>query len=168
MRFVIAATFFAGAAVATLQMPSVVYETDIVTVTSCGPEVSDCTVTKTPIVDVSTSTDVVVYPTTPVEPTFSSVYSNGTTSLTEVGETTCVGSIVKTKTTSVTTVIPTVIYETIEVPCETTVSYKPSTGFPTGSLPPPAQTTPVFTDSAASIGVSGLAAVAAGLIALLA
>lgn len=168
MRFAAAASFFAGAAVATVQLPSVVYETNIQTVTSCGPEVSQCPESAMPAVDVTTLSEVVVPTNGPVEAISSSMYSYDTTAMIPDGESTCVGSIVKTKSTSITTVIPTVIYETVEVPCETTTTQKPSTGFPTGSISPPAQTTPAFTDGAASLGVSGLAAIAAGLVALLA
>lgn len=42
----------------------------------------------------------------------------------------CPGISVKTISTSVTAVIPTVIYETMEVPCATSTSVKPSAGIP--------------------------------------
>ncbi|KAF9872667.1 hypothetical protein CkaCkLH20_09846 [Colletotrichum karsti] len=67
----------------------------------------------------------------------------------------CPGSSVKTISTSVTTVIPTVIYETVQVPCATASSAKPSAGIPgtptNGTAVPPTKT-PV---TAGASGLSG-------------
>ncbi|KAK2729209.1 extracellular serine-threonine rich protein [Colletotrichum kahawae] len=76
----------------------------------------------------------------------------------------CPGVSVKTISTSVTTVIPTVIYETVSVPCATATGQKPSAtipGVPTGgngttSVPP--TKTPV---TAGASGLSGSVALAA-------
>ncbi|KAK1765790.1 hypothetical protein QBC33DRAFT_543978 [Phialemonium atrogriseum] len=75
---------------------------------------------------------------------------------------------VKTISTSVTTVIPTVIYETVDIPCATpSVGYPVPVGnssYPTGTAPPQA----TVTAGAATMGGSVLLAAAAGLVAFLA
>ncbi|POS72067.1 anchored cell wall protein-9 [Diaporthe helianthi] len=80
-------------------------------------------------------------------------------------------------TISTTTVIPTVIYETVQVPCATGVSPSPSTGF---GVPPPAGTNGTITGSVPShtavvtagagrtFGISAALAGAACLVAFLA
>jgi len=69
----------------------------------------------------------------------------------------CPGYSVKTIHTSVTTVVPTVLYETVAVPCST---YKPiPTGSPNGTYPK----YPPVTAGASSFAVSGLVAAVAGL-----
>lgn len=81
------------------------------------------------------------------------------------------------KTISTTTVVPTVIYETVAVPCATSVSASPSTGF---SVPPPAgnngtvtgstptPTAVVTAGAGRTFGVSAALAGVAGLVAFLA
>lgn len=238
MRFTTAAALFVGAASA----GSTVYSTQYYTITSCGPEVTNCpaksTVVSSTVYPVTTST---VYTTTvhtitscapevtncparsgtpikvtetipvsttvcPVESTVvPSHYGNNTvpyptggkptggkptggypqptgswTSVKPHGETeaVCGKTSVKTISTSITTVVPTVIYETVEIPCETSKPVYPTGGHPgagqsTGSYKPtgtgstPATTSAVFTAGAGANGVSILAA-AVGIIALLA
>ncbi|CAK7264199.1 hypothetical protein SEPCBS119000_000867 [Sporothrix epigloea] len=69
---------------------------------------------------------------------------------------------VKTISTSVTTVIPTVIYETVAVPCPT--SSAGSTGTGTGSYVAPSST--IVTAGAGNVAFSGVLAAAAGLAAI--
>lgn len=90
-----------------------------------------------------------------------------TTTLIEVPAPECQSTSVRAITTSITTVIPTTIYETIDIPCETAppVTSQPSNPIP--GKPTPTPSTPV-TAGAASLGGSALLAVAAGLVALLA
>ncbi|KAK3295961.1 uncharacterized protein B0H64DRAFT_374114 [Chaetomium fimeti] len=78
----------------------------------------------------------------------------------------CPTTSVKTIKTSITTVIPTIIYETVEVPCETETPPAQSTpsSVPTGTRPGG----PVETAGAATFGASALFAAAAGLFALMA
>ncbi|KAK3900488.1 hypothetical protein C8A05DRAFT_35871 [Staphylotrichum tortipilum] len=71
---------------------------------------------------------------------------------------------VKTIKTSITTVIPTIIYETVEVPCPTSTPKATPSGKPTGTNPG----TPIQTAGAATFGASAILAAAAGLFALLA
>lgn len=232
MRFTTAAALFAGAASA----GSTVYSTDWFTITSCGPEVTNCparsTVVSSTVYPVTTET---VYTTTvhtitscapevtncparsgtpakvtesiPVSTTVRPVvstlvpspYGNNTAPYptgwptgghggngawsSSVPAAGC-GKTVKTISTSVTTVVPTVIYETVDIPCTTATSAKATGGWPapsggyvtpsggytapsgTGSSPA-ATTSAVFTAGAGANGVSMLAA-AAGIIALLA
>lgn len=87
----------------------------------------------------------------------------------------CPTTSVRTISTSITTVIPTVIYETVEVACPTVPGggnpgvpapsgVVPSGGVPSGTKPP----TPTFTAGAATMGGSVALAAAAGLLALFA
>ena len=192
MRFAAAAALFASVALAdySAEPESTVYSTDYVTITSCGPTVTNCpaksTVTSSTIYPVTTSTiySTTVRTVTSCAPTVTNCPAHSTTVVTESVavsttvcpltsvsttkyynttsipavttyppvETTpvesypvesetstyevitsseapvCPTSSVKTISTSITTVIPTVIYETVAVPCPTT--YAPSTGFP--------------------------------------
>ncbi|KAJ2906781.1 hypothetical protein MKZ38_010772 [Zalerion maritima] len=166
MRFAAVAAFFAGAVMA--QGGSTVYQTEVETITSCGPTVSDCPAATATEVPVESETEVA-----PVETTLSSVpvFNNG--SAPYPTEEACGGVSVKTISTSVTTVIPTVIYETVDVPCETATATGTGVVYPTGGWAssseavPSSTETPVFTGGASSMGVS-LAAAAAGIVALLA
>lgn len=237
MRFAAAATLFASVALAhySEEAPeSTVYSTDYVTITSCGPTVTNCpaksTVVSSTVYPVTTSTiysttvktvtscaptvtncpahsTVVVTETIPVSTTIcpltgiSTTKYYNTTSIpavttyppvettpvesypvsspvetTTYEETTtaapvCPTSSVKTISTSITTVIPTVIYETVAVPCPTT--YAPSSGFPSpsGNGTVPSSTKPpqaTVTAGAATMGGSVMLAAAAGLVALMA
>lgn len=74
---------------------------------------------------------------------------------------------VQTISTEYTTVIPTVVYSTVEVPCPTGTGYPVPSGngsYPTGTAPPQA----TVTAGAATVGGSVLMAAAAGLVAFLA
>ncbi|KAH8894850.1 hypothetical protein GQ53DRAFT_762248 [Thozetella sp. PMI_491] len=221
MRFATASVVLAGA-VAAHNKGSIVYSTDYVTITSCGPEVTNCpaktyssevplttstvfaTTTRTITSCAATVTNcpahstVVVTETIPVSTTVCPVtetetpsskpphnYGNSTTPVvpkTSTGVTlatskpvttpasVCVPSkSVKTISTSVTTVIPTVYYETVDVPCPTKSA--PSSG-PSGSANSTSSTpkpsgTQVVTAGAASLAGSAAFAVVAGAVALL-
>lgn len=164
---------------------STVYSTAVFTVTACPDDVKDCPKNKGKVV---TKTEVVPVSTTicPVEPTgtggviVNPPASNSTgfwappkptADKPKGGFTTeapaCPTFSVKTISTSITTVIPTVIYETVDIPCPTPA--KPSAGFPvkpsngTVTKPPPA----TVTAGAATLGSSLFFAAAAGLSAVL-
>ncbi|CAK7230126.1 hypothetical protein SCUCBS95973_007465 [Sporothrix curviconia] len=169
---------------------STVFSTTVHTITSCAPEVTNCparsTVYSTEVVAVSTTICPVTatgggksyYNTTvgastwvpkgtgsAVVPTTGSgagtTGGSGSTPNTVVTQAACPTYSVKTISTSVTTVIPTVIYETVAVPCPTTTSG--STGTGTGSYSPP---TTVVTAGAGKVAFSGVLAAAAGLAAI--
>lgn len=234
MRFTATAVAFAGAAAAA---GSTILSTDYVTVTSCGPTVTNCpaasTTVSSKVYEVTPSTvyttkvktitscapDVtncpgktgfVVTETIPVSTTLCPVtstksYGNGTyvphpptkgadlplppttgvpkpptikggdnlESQTYV-QPACPTYSVKTISTSVTTVVPTVIYETVSIPCPATKPAPTGTGIPVPPKPPVGgnttvpvtkPTTPV-TAGAASLGGSALLAAAAGLVAV--
>ncbi|KAK5664197.1 hypothetical protein OQA88_413 [Cercophora sp. LCS_1] len=229
MRFT-AATAVAGAALAAATAPvesqSTIYSTDYVTITSCGPTVTDCpaesTVVSSTVIPLTTSTVysttiytvtdcpdtvtrcpadapvVVVTETVPVSTTVCPVTDsavptggapgggapwppkNGTApwpsksapgtgawppkSLTTVAPA-CPTFSVKTISTAITTVIPTVIYETVEVPCPTVAPTGAWPGKPSnGTVTKPPQAT--VTAGAASLGSSLILAAAAGLAAV--
>lgn len=231
MRFS-AASVVAGAAVASAglhpavsQFDSTVYSTNVVTITSCGPTVTNCpaesTVVSSTVIPFTTSTvyatttytiskcpetvtkcpydsTVVVTETIPVSTTVCPVSEavavptggswgpypskNSTspfppkgdhsdhpvpTKVPTKGPEVCVPSkSVKTISTSITTVIPTVIYETVDVPCPTAYVPVPTGAWPgkpsNGTVKPP---TPI-TAGAASTSGSFILAAAAGLVAV--
>jgi len=161
---------------------STVYSTSIYTVTACPDDVKDCpnkgkggVVTK--VIPVST-TICPVEPTGtggPIKPATNSTGhwgswpqpegGNKPTGVWTTAAPACPTFSVKTISTQITTVIPTVIYETVNIPCPTPA--KPSAGFPTKpgngtvSKPPPA----TVTAGAATLG-SSLILAAAGLAAV--
>lgn len=230
MRFTATAVAFAGAAAAA---GSTILSTDYVTVTSCGPTVTNCpaasTTVSSKIYEVTPSTvytttvktitscapDVtncpgktgyVVTETIPISTTLCPVstgkpYGNGTFvphppvktgdmpsppvktgtpkpptggegELTKThAQPACPTYSVKTISTSVTTVVPTVIYETVSIPCPATKPVPTGTGVPkppvsgNATVPVTKPTTPV-TAGAASLGGSVILAAAAGLAAV--
>ncbi|KAK1751685.1 hypothetical protein QBC47DRAFT_390744 [Echria macrotheca] len=232
MRFA-AATVVAGAALAAAtwseDADKTIYSTNYVTVTSCGPTVTNCpadsTVVSSTVVPWTTSTVystttytvsacpdtvthcpldkvTVVTETIPVSTTVCPVSEATATptgghggpwpsknataswgswpsksagggssipwpsqSLTSVAPA-CPTYSVKTISTAITTVIPTVIYETVAVPCPT-VPAVPSAGWPktNGTIPKPPPST--VTAGAASLGGSMVLAAAAGLAAVI-
>lgn len=165
---------------------STVYSTTVHTITSCAPEVTNCparsTVYSTEIVAVSTTICPVTatggggkgyYNTTVNTHTYgghgsgsgsgSGAGSGGNTVVVPTTPAACPTYSVKTISTSVTTVIPTVIYETVAVPCPTT-PVGGSTGTNTGSWTSP---TTVVTAGAGNVAFSGVLAAAAGLVAVI-
>jgi hypothetical protein len=220
MRFALATIALAGAVVAMEEAESTVYQTEYYTVTSCGPEVTNCpatsTVTSSSVVPMTTSTifttttktitdcpdtvthcpadsttvvtETVAVSTTvcPVEPTTTESESPEVPEETSTASATGTGSVipipsasstlvtsapacptvsVKTIKTSITTVIPTIIYETVEVPCATsTGKVSSASSVPTGTNPGG----PIATAGAATFGASAAFAAAAGLFALMA
>jgi hypothetical protein len=157
---------------------STIYSTLTRTVTDCPDTVSHCpadsTVLVTETVAVSTTVCPVVHmPTSTADyehETDSYVHSPHPTStlVTVAPVPQCPGTSVKTIKTSITTVIPTIIYETVEVPCPTGPASSPSgytpSGRPSSTKPPQ----PTFTAGASTIGRSVALAAVAGLVALLA
>lgn len=225
MRFTATAVAFAGAAAAA---GSTILSTDYVTVTSCGPTVTNCpaasTTVSSKVYEVTPSTvyttkvktitscapevtncpgktGYVVTETIPVSTTLCPVtstkhYGNGTYvphpptkgadqppstavskppkgdwPVTSIGQPACPTYSVKTISTSVTTVVPTVIYETVSIPCPEPTKPATGTGVPkppvggNATVPVTKPTTPV-TAGAASLGASGVLAAAAGLAAV--
>lgn len=207
MRFSAAALVAGAAMVYAGDDQSTVYSTDYVTVTSCGPTVTDCpaesTVVSSSVIPLTTST---VYATTtytisdcpdtvtycpydstvvvtetipvstticPVVPTSVAAHGNGTKpyypptkpTLTSVAPA-CPTYSVKTISTSITTVIPTVIYETVAIPCPT--PSKPST-YPsvngTATKPPQATVTAGASTMAGSLFLAAAAGLAAVVLA---
>ncbi|KAL8400315.1 hypothetical protein RB594_000625 [Gaeumannomyces avenae] len=177
MRFTATAVAFAGAAAAA---GSTILSTDYVTVTSCGPTVTNCpaasTTVSSKVYEVTPST---VYttkgndqpPTTAVSkpPVVKGGENPGTTMVPL--QPACPTYSVKTISTSVTTVVPTVIYETVSIPCPAPTGPATGTGVPkppvggNTTVPVTQPTTPV-TAGAASLGASGVLAAAAGLAAV--
>jgi len=178
---------------------STIYATSTYTVTDCAETVTDCPADATHVVTETVAVSTTVCPVTDVEPTPSATsshyYGNATvpveqppypTSSVGAEEPTkpapiptfttvapeCPGTSIKTISTSITTVIPTVIYETVEVPCPTGgpggvptgVVPVPSGGIPSGTVPPQ----PTFTAGASTVGGSIALAAVAGVLALLA
>jgi len=162
---------------------STVYSTKVYTVTDCPDTVTHCpadaTVVVTETVPVSTTVCPVSTPggghwgswpsknaTAPGPWTTKSAESSApwpTKSVSKAAEACWPSKSVKTISTSVTTVIPTVIYETVDVPCPTVVPV-PTGSWPSknGTVPKP----PPVTAGAASMGSSLLFAAAAGLAAV--
>jgi len=166
---------------------STVYTTKVYTVTECPSYVTDCpahstyevtsteavyttvcpveseyptateypTETSTPC-ETETDTYVPTYPASSPCPTETDVYA-------PTYPPSCPTYSVKTISTSCTTVIPTVIYETVEIPCATYApvpSAYPTQGYNT------TKPYPVVTAGAANVAFSGLFAAVAGLAAL--
>jgi hypothetical protein len=188
MRFAAALVALAGAALA--EEVSTVYSTEYYTVTSCAASVTNCPAHSTvvsssvfPVVPTSTgvphfSNSSVVeppYPTTThtAQPT---ILPTGGFHTTVAPAPVCPGHSVRTISTSVTTVIPTVIYETVEVPCPTGGHGGPGGPHPSGVAPSgtgsaPSVTgpsVPIVTGGASTMGGSIALAAAAGVLALLA
>jgi hypothetical protein len=151
---------------------STVYTTKLYTVTSCAETVTNCPAHSTVVV---TATEAVSTTVCPVEQ--STKYYNTTTPkttsswsvpysvsskapITTTTPPVCPTYSVKTISTSYTTVIPTVVYETVSIPCPT--PSKPSASYSANATVP---TKPV-TAGAGSYGASVLFAAAAGVAAL--
>ncbi|KAL1840102.1 hypothetical protein VTJ49DRAFT_797 [Mycothermus thermophilus] len=146
---------------------STIFSTTTKTITDCPDTVTYCPPDSTKVVTETIPVSTTVCPIEPtdepeptdvVEPSF---WPSGGSVIPPVSTFTtaapaCPTTSVKTIKTSITTVIPTIIYETVEVPCPTEA--------PSGTTP----SVPVVTAGAASFGVSAVLAVAAGLVALLA
>ncbi|KAL2124273.1 hypothetical protein VTJ04DRAFT_638 [Mycothermus thermophilus] len=146
---------------------STIYSTTTYTVTDCPDTVSYCPLDSTKVVTETVAVGTTVCPVAevteteaPYEPEPSFFPSGSYIPSPPPAETTeapaCPTQSVKTIKTSITTVIPTIIYETVDVPCPTET---------------PSETTPsvpVVTAGAASFGFSAALAAAAGLVALLA
>ncbi|KAK0737019.1 hypothetical protein B0T21DRAFT_364247 [Apiosordaria backusii] len=177
---------------------STIYATSTFTVTDCPETVTDCPADSTHVVTETIAVSTTVCPVTEVEPTPSATsshyYSNTTvveqppyptsghveptkpapipTFVTVAPE--CPGTSIKTISTSITTVIPTVIYETVQVPCPTGGPGAPGAPAPSGAVPSggvPSGTTPpqpTFTAGASTVGGSIALAAVAGVLALLA
>ncbi|KAL2258726.1 hypothetical protein VTK26DRAFT_7858 [Humicola hyalothermophila] len=167
-----------------------IYDTITRTVTDCPETVTDCPADATSIVTETVAVSTTVCPIDEAEPTeepeptdepeeeepeptdsfvpsITGSYPPYPTStlVTVAPEPECPSTSVKTIKTSITTVIPTIIYETVEVPCPTpSTSSTPSAGIPTGSQPTPSG--PV-TGAGAAIKGSAFLAAAAGLVAFL-
>ncbi|EFX00432.1 extracellular serine-threonine rich protein [Grosmannia clavigera kw1407] len=156
MRYAAAAVFFAGAALAGTEAPeSTIYSTDFVTITSCAPEVTNC----------PARTHSTVYPVTS-----STVYSTNVYATTSAGTVGYSTESIPTISTSVTTVVPTVIYETVSVACPTGANTPVGTlgtvgvATPTGKSPVPSSS--IVTAGAGNVAFSGVLAAAAGLVAV--
>lgn len=161
---------------------STVFTTTTKTITDCPDTVTHCPADSTTVVTETIAISTTVCPVGPEEtetespeepeeteapvPTGSGSFVPPVPSSTLVTEApACPTTSVKTIKTSITTVIPTIIYETVEVPCATDgPKSTPSAGVPTGTAPG----TPIQTAGAATMGASALFAAAAGLFALLA
>jgi hypothetical protein len=165
---------------------STVYTTNVKTITSCAPTVTNCPAHSTVVVTETKPLYTTVCPVTATatgtkytnssspatsgatKPTGSNIPTYSPTGvLTTSKAAACPTYSVKTISTSVTTVVPTVIYETVSVPCPTTAS--PSSGFSTpynnGTTPtkPPVST---VTAGASTMGNSLFVVAAAGLAAV--
>jgi len=160
---------------------STVYQTTTSTITACPSTKTDCPLGHVTTVVVPVSTTVCPVTTSKAYPnsTITYVHPTGTTSTPCPEETTlttkapqCPTTSVKTIHTSYTTVIPTVIYETVAVPCPTSVPTGSNPGCPGGaSCPGGNGTTPkptsVVTAGAGSLTGSVVVAAAAGVLALI-
>lgn len=171
---------------------STVYSTTTKTITDCPDTVSNCPADSTTVVTETVAVSTTVCPVepteTPEQPEETATESPEEPTETETPEVpepsgsfveppvvsstlvteapACPTTSVKTIKTSITTVIPTIIYETVEVPCETETPPAQSTpsSVPTGTRPGG----PIETAGAATFGASALFAAAAGLFALMA
>lgn len=155
MQFSVAAVAFLATMVSA---QSVVYETDVITVTDCAPTVTDCPAH-------STKTSVTSYAVThtPVYVNSTSVYVPEHTATETPMAPPAETSHVSLSTLTISTCVPTVIYSTVTVVPTTTAVYVPSSNATaplptgTGSVYP---TKPVdFTGAASSMQGSALAAV---------
>lgn len=157
---------------------STVFSTTTRTITNCPDTVTHCPAHSTQTVTETVAVSTTVCPVTestqsPVQTeTASSIPSGSGSVIPPPASSTlvtvapaCPTTSVKTIKTSITTVIPTIIYETVEVPCPTASPSQSSVSV--GPSPTkPAQ--PTFTAGAATMGGSALLAAAAGLVALFA
>jgi hypothetical protein len=171
---------------------STVYSTTTKTITDCPDTVSNCPADSTTVVTETVAVSTTVCPVEPTEtetpeqpeetatespeeptetpsvpePSGSFVQPPVVSSTLVTEAPACPTTSVKTIKTSITTVIPTIIYETVEVPCETAAPPPQSTpsSVPTGTNPGG----PIETAGAATFGASALFAAAAGLFALMA
>lgn len=152
---------------------STVYSTTTRTITQCPDTVSHCPADSTTVVTETIAVSTTVCPVTETEaPTVPVPTGSGSaipsfvpsSSTLVTAAPACPTVSVKTIKTSITTVIPTIIYETVEVPCPTGGPKVTPSGKPTGTNPG----TPIQTAGAATFGASALFAAAAGLFALLA
>lgn len=170
---------------------STVYSTTTKTITDCPDTVSNCPADSTTVVTETVAVSTTVCPVepteTPEQPEETATESPEEPEETETPEVpepsgsfveppvvsstlvteapACPTTSVKTIKTSITTVIPTIIYETVEVPCETAAPPQSTpSSVPTGTRPGG----PIETAGAATFGASALFAAAAGLFALMA
>lgn len=178
---------------------STIYSTYTSTVTDCPDTVTHCPADSTVVVTETVAVSTTVCPVVPTATVIASyhygnssvpvVHPSYTTLATSAGVQSsyvaplstvtaapeCPTTSVRTISTSITTVIPTVIYETVEVPCPSAPAggnpgapapsgSVPSGGLPSGTKPP----VPTFTAGAATMGGSVALAAAAGLLAILA
>jgi hypothetical protein len=142
---------------------STIYSTTVRTITQCPPSVPDCPAHSTQVVTETIPVATTVCPVTEtsapaVGASSTAAFSNSTTAapvqsqpaVTVLPPTTlstaapvapeCPGHSVKTISTQITTVIPTVIYETVEVPCATASVVVPPVNppaSPSGGIPAP-------------------------------
>ncbi|KFA70039.1 hypothetical protein S40285_02039 [Stachybotrys chlorohalonatus IBT 40285] len=159
MQFSVAAVVLATSVMAYTPIVSTAYQTELVTVTACPPTVPDCPAESQ---TVSVSTTYIPIPTTTSEMVIPTTHANQTSMVhvptsvetespgvpTEVPEVPehpefptsaaplCPSSSVIAVTKSYTTVLTSVEYSTVEVPCPT------STESPSASYTPPAVPTP--------------------------
>jgi len=160
---------------------STVYSTKVKTITACPEEKTDCplkhTIVVTDVVPVSTTvcpvtaTHAPSYQNTtsgkPFYPISSKPFSTGISSPQSTAPAACPMVSVKTISTSVTTVVPTVIYETVSIPCPTTTAKAVPSGAPCHGANCTVTAHPTaVTAGAGSIGGSVLFAVVAGFVAL--
>jgi len=156
---------------------STVYSTTTRTITDCPDTVTHCPARSTKVVTETiavsttvcpveeTETEVPEVPKPTGKPSGSgSVISVVPTSTLVTAAPACPTYSVKTIKTSITTVIPTIIYETVEVPCPTGGPKSTPSAKPTGTKPGG----PIATAGAATFGASAVFAAAAGLFALMA
>ncbi|KAG7290567.1 hypothetical protein NEMBOFW57_000570 [Staphylotrichum longicolle] len=158
---------------------STVFSTTTRTITDCPDTVTHCPAHSTKVVTETiavsttvcpveeTETEVPTGPKPTGKPSGSgSVIPPFPTSTLVTAAPACPTVSVKTIKTSITTVIPTIIYETVEVPCPTSTGGPKSTpsAKPTGTKPGG----PIATAGAATFGASAVFAAAAGLFALMA
>jgi hypothetical protein len=153
---------------------STVYTTKLYTITSCAETVTNCPVHSTVVVTATEAVSTTICPVETVAKYYNTTlspsksYPTYETSisikapLTTSTPPACPTYSVKTISTSYTTVIPTVVYETVSIPCPTpskpSASYSANTTAPSPSKP--------VTAGASSIGSSLFVAAAAGVAAL--
>ncbi|KAK3375150.1 hypothetical protein B0H63DRAFT_268719 [Podospora didyma] len=150
---------------------STVYSTSVYTVTKCPDTVSHCPAASTKVVTATVAVGTTVCPVVPTSTPVYSHYTNATgssipwypsSSLTTVAPA-CPTYSVKTISTQITTVIPTVYYETVSVPCPTP---KPSVTAPAANSTTTKGPQPPVTAGASSMSGSLFAAAAVGLAAV--
>lgn len=156
---------------------STVYSTTTRTITDCPDTVTHCPAHSTKVVTETIAVSTTVCPVEETETESPEVpeptgYPSGSgsvippfpTSTLVTAAPACPTVSVKTIKTSITTVIPTIIYETVEVPCPTSTAKSTPSAKPTGTNPGG----PIQTAGAATFGASAVFAAAAGLFALMA